>query len=75
MATCYAPLVLPGKLNPMPQDYQTKIPQFDATGAITTQQHVDEMNNFFDLQEVGESDVKMRLFAQILGGEVRKWFK
>ena len=59
----------------MPQDYQTRIPQFDGTGNMTSQKHVDNMNDFFDLQEVDEEDVKMRLFSQRLNGEVRKWFK
>ena len=42
---------------------------------MTAQQHVDKMNDFFDLQEVDVEDVKMRLFSQILNGEVGKWFK
>lgn len=33
------------------------------------------MNDVFDLQEVDEPDVKMRLFSQILGGDAKKWFK
>jgi hypothetical protein len=33
------------------------------------------MNDYFDLQEVDEADVQMRLFAQSLTGEVKKWFK
>jgi hypothetical protein len=75
MAARYAPLVLAAPLHNMPQDYQTRIPQFDGTGNMTAQQHVDKMNDFFDLQEVDEEDVKMRLFSQSLNGEVRKWFK
>jgi len=42
---------------------------------MSSQQHVDNMNDFFDLQEVDEEDVKMRMFAQRLNGEARKWFK
>ena len=30
---------------------------------------------FFDLYEIDEEDVTMRLFAQIFDGEVRKWFR
>jgi hypothetical protein len=75
MEARYAPLILVAPLHNMPQDYQTRIPQFDGTVNITTQQHVDKMNDFFDLQEVDEEDVKMRLFSQNLNGEVRKWFK
>jgi hypothetical protein len=36
---------------------------------------LDKMNDFFDLQEVDEADVQMRLFAQSLTGDVKKWFK
>jgi hypothetical protein len=59
----------------MPQDYQTRLPQFDATGTLNAQQHVDKMNDYLDLQEVDEVDVQMRLFAQSLTGDVKKWFK
>jgi hypothetical protein len=59
----------------MPQDYQTRIPKFDGTGSLNAQHHVDKMNDFFDLQEVDEADVQMRLFAQSLTGDVKKWFK
>ena len=31
--------------------------------------------DFVDLEEVDYADVKMRLFAQSLSGEVKKWFK
>jgi hypothetical protein len=49
MATIYAPLVLADPLQNMPQDYQTRIPQFDGTGTFNAKQHVDTMNDFFDL--------------------------
>jgi hypothetical protein len=75
MAARYAPLVLAAPLHAMPQDYQTRLPQFDATGTLSAQQHVDKMNDYFDLQEVDEVDVQMRLFAQSLTGDVKKWFK
>jgi hypothetical protein len=75
MAARYAPLVLATPLHAMPQDYQTRLPQFDGTGPLNAQQHVDKMNDYFDLQEVDEVDVQMRLFAQSLTGDVKKWFK
>jgi hypothetical protein len=50
MAARYAPLVLDAPLHAMPQDYQTRLPQFDAMGPLNTQQHVDKMNDYFDLQ-------------------------
>lgn len=33
------------------------------------------MKDYFELHEVDEVDVKMRLFAQTLVGDVKKWFK
>jgi hypothetical protein len=33
------------------------------------------MNDLFNLQEVYEEVVQMRLFAQSLTGEVKKWFR
>jgi hypothetical protein len=75
MAAQYAPLVLATPLHAMPQDYQTRIPQFDATGPLREKQYVDKMNDYYDLHEVDEDDVQMRLFAQSLTGDVKKWYK
>jgi hypothetical protein len=33
------------------------------------------MNDYYDLHEVDEADVQMRLFAQSLAGDVKKWYK
>jgi hypothetical protein len=49
MEAIYAPLVLATPLHAMPQDYQTRLPQFDGTGPLNAQQHVDKMNDYFDL--------------------------
>jgi len=68
MATRYAPLVLPAPLANMPQDYQSKIVLFDGTSPLTAQQHVDKMNDYFDLQEVDDESTKLRMFTQNLGG-------
>jgi len=46
------------------------MPLFYATKNITSQQHVDQMNDFFDLHEVEIENVTMRLFVQIFGGDV-----
>ena len=75
MAAWYAPLVLPVPLVNLPHDYQSKIPLYDANNATTSSQHVDKMNDYFDKNEIDDDSVKLRLFAQSLGGEVRKWFK
>lgn len=70
MAAGYAPLILPQNLDAMPAHYQSKIPLFDATQGITTQQHVDRMSDLFDLHEIDEENVIMRLFVQTFGGKV-----
>ena len=59
----------------MPQDYQSKIPQFDATTQYTAQQYINKIADYFELHEIDDFDVKMRLFAQTLTWEVKKWFK
>ena len=63
MATWYAPLVLHAPLVNLPQDYQSKIPLYDASNTITVSQHVDKMNDYFDRNEIGDDFVKLRLFA------------
>ena len=75
MENRYAPLVLPTQLHVMPADYQSKILLFDATSHCTAQQHVNKISDFFELHEIDEADVQMRLFAQNLIGDVKKWFK
>lgn len=75
MENRYAPLIQPTQLNAMHEDYQRKIFLFDATGQYTTQQHVNKMTDFFELHEIDESNVQMRLFAQTLTRDVKKWFE
>lgn len=62
MASRYAPQVLPTQLHNIPQDYQTRIPQFDGAIPVTAQHHIDKMNDFFNLHEVDDNDVKLRIF-------------
>lgn len=75
VASRFDPLILPQNLDAMHADYQSKIPLFDATQGITTQQHVNQMNDFFNLHEIDEENVTMRLFVKSFGGEVRKSFR
>ena len=63
MATWYAPLVLLLPLFNLPQDYQSKIPLYDANGSTTTSQHVDKMNDYFDRNGIDDETVKLGLFA------------
>ena len=76
MAARFAPLVLPQVLDDMPSDYESKIPFFDGTpNGITAQQHVEKMADFYELHEIDEENVAMRLFVQTFTGDVRKWFR
>jgi len=74
MACRYARLVLQAPLNAMPQNYAQILPQFDGIGPVTSQQHIDKINDFSDLEEVDDDDVKIRLFSKSLMGEVKKWY-
>ena len=33
------------------------------------------MNDYFELHEIDDADVRMRIFSQTLAGEVRTWFE
>lgn len=56
-------------------DYQSKIVQSDGTRHYTAQQHVNKMKNYFELQKIDTDNVQMRLFAQTLAGDFRKWLR
>ena len=75
MANRYAPLVLHAPLGAMPTDYQSKIVQFDGIRHYTAQHHVNKMTDYFELHEIDIVDAQMRLFAQTLSGDGRKWFR
>lgn len=71
----YAPLALQAPLNSMPHNYAKRLPQFDGIGLVVAHQHIDRMNDFSDLEEVDNDDVKIRLFTESLTGEVKKWYR
>ena len=75
MVAWYASLVLPQPLAPLPNDYQSGIPHFTEAKSITAQHHIDRINDAFDYMELEEETMKMRMFAQSLRGEAKKWFK
>ncbi|CAA2990679.1 Hypothetical predicted protein [Olea europaea subsp. europaea] len=76
MAAQLTPLFLPQVLDDMPLDYQSKISFLDGTpNSITAQQHADKMADFYELHEIDEENVAMRLFLQTFAGDVRKWFR
>ena len=60
---------------PLQNDYQTRIPHFTRAEAAIAQQHVDRISEIFDYMELEDETINMRMFAQSLGGEPKKWFK
>jgi hypothetical protein len=75
MEARFSPLVLPAQLHDFPREYNLRIKLYDVEGNVSAQKHLDWFNDFIDLEEVDFEDAKMRLFAQSLAGEVRKWFR
>jgi hypothetical protein len=75
MAGRFAPLILSAQLHDLPQNYSQRIRLYDTEGNVSAEKHLDWFNNFVDLEEVDYADAKMRLFAQSLSGDIRKWFK
>ena len=76
MVAHFSPLALPQVLDDMLANYQRKIPLFDGIPpSVSSQQHVDQMTDFFERYEIDAKNVTMRLFVQTFGDEVRKWFR
>jgi hypothetical protein len=75
MAARFSPLVLSTQLHDFPREYNQRIKLYDVDSNVSTQKHLDWFNDFVDLEKVDFEDAKMRLFAQSLVGEVRKWFR
>ena len=47
---------------------------YDWEGNFTAIKHVEKFDDFIDIEVVDYEYFKMRLFAQILSGEAKKWF-
>jgi hypothetical protein len=75
MATRFTPLILSTQLHDLPHNYSQRIRLYDVEGTVSVEKHLDWFNDFVDLEEVDYADAKMRIFTQILLGDVRKWFK
>jgi hypothetical protein len=72
----YAPFVLPHPMIPLPiGDYFKYMPKFTGEGDVTTEEHLAAFYSYADNLNIENEDVWMRVFVQILDGEVRKWFR
>jgi len=75
VATRYGPLVLPIPLNPIHVgEYHKYMPKFTGTEGVTAKEHLEYFYSYADNLDISENDVWMRVFAQSLDGEARKWF-
>ena len=74
-AARFAPLALPLVLHDLPMNYAQRISLYDGEGNVSARYHVDTFDDFIDLEEVDDEDVKMRLFAQSLSAEAKNWYK
>ena len=54
---------------------QSKITSFEGTGTYIAQQHTKKMTDYFEIYEVDDDDVRMKVFVQSLTGDVRTWFR
>jgi hypothetical protein len=76
VAARYAPLVLPQLMNTLPNgDYLKYMPKFTREEDITVEEHLSTFYSYANNINIENEDVWMRVFIQILDGEVRKWFR
>ena len=74
-AAIFSPLALRLVLHDLPMNYAQIITLYDGEGNVSVRYHVDKFDDFIDLEEADDEDVKMQLFAQSLSGEAKKWYK
>ena len=56
-------------------NYAQIITLYDGDGNVSARYHVGKFDDFIDLEEVDDEDVKMMLFAQSLSREAKKSYK
>ena len=67
---------MPQPLHALPGGYYQKyLPRFNGQGEVTSKEHWNAFFSYIDNQNIKSQDVWMRMFVQILDGEVRKWFR
>jgi hypothetical protein len=72
----YKTLSLPPILHDLLITYINNLPRFDGENVnITTEKHIQCLEDFLDLFEVEDDDVFIRIFSLSLQGKVKNWFK
>ena len=63
VAARFTLLALTLVLHDLPMNYAHRITLYDGNRNVSARYHVDKFDNFIDLEEVDDEDVKMQLFA------------
>ena len=72
----YKPLILPPIFQALPTNIANKLPIFDGESSkVTSEEHIKNLENLFDLYEIEEDDLCIRIFSLSLQGKIRSWFK
>ena len=72
----YKPLVLPPIFQALPANIQNKLPRFDGESSkVTAEEHIQNIEDLFDLYEIEEDDVCIRMFSLSLQGKIKSWLK
>ena len=72
----YKPLVFPLIFQPLLTELTNQLPLFNRENkGVTTVEHVQNLEDLLDLYEIEEDDVRTRMFALSLQGNVKSWFK
>ena len=75
MVARFSPLDFSPALHDIPLHYAQRITLYDGEGIFTAIQHVDSFDDFINMEDVDYEYVNMRLFAQSLFREAKKWFR
>ena len=75
MANRFSTILLPADIHDLPQGYAQTLKQFNGERGYSAEEHLGWFSNWTNLEEVDHDGVKVRLLAQSLAGEARKWFK
>ena len=70
----YTPLNLHVVLHDLPLLYSQRLRQFNGERGYSAKEHLEWFSDWKNLEEVDHDNVKVKLFAQFLAGEERRWF-
>ena len=75
MAAKFSPLVLPQQLHDLPHDYGQHVKKLNGEDEVSAQQHLVWFDDYCDIENMDDEDIKMRLFALSFSGDVKQWLR